>query len=84
MTSCSWKAEVNLRVVVFQPPVFDSNKAFALAGVCTRLSLHQYVKKMSCLRAGLPKAWKTTSESRKADHGGSAKQRFRQVSLSEL
>lgn len=82
MTSCSWKAEVNL--VIFQPPVSDSNKAFALAGVCAPLSLHQYVTKMSCLRAGLPKAWKTTSESRKTDHGGSAKQRFRQVSLSEL
>lgn len=76
-------AEVN--PMISQSLVFDSNKAFALAGVyAPSFSTHQYVKKMSCLRAGLPKAWKTTSESRKADHRGSAKQRFRQVSCSEL
>lgn len=84
VTSLSRKAEVTLSVVIFQSLVFDSNKAFALAGVGAPLSLHQYVKKMSCLRAGLPNTWKTTSEPRKTDHRGSAKRRFSQVSLSEL
>ncbi len=60
---------MNLRVVTFSVSGVR-NKAFALAGVGAPLSLHQYVKKMSCLRAGLPKAWKTTS-----DHRGSAKNR---------
>lgn len=72
-------------VVIFQSLGLDSNKAFALAGVSAPpFSLHQCVKKMSCLRAGLPNTWKTTSESRKTDHRGRTKQRFSQVSLSEL
>lgn len=63
ITRFSQKAEESLIVVFFQSLVFDSNKAFALAGVCAPISLHQYVKKMSCVRAGLPNTWKT-SESR--------------------
>lgn len=70
--------------MILQSLGFDSNEAFALAGVFAPLSLDQYVKKMSCLRAGLPKAWKTTSTLRRRDHRGSAKQRFTQASLSEL
>lgn len=51
--------------------MFYSNKMFALAGGSSRLSLHQYVKKMSCLSTGLPNTWKTPSEPRKTDHRGS-------------
>lgn len=47
---------------------------------CAPISLHQYVKKMSCLRVGLPNTW-NTSESKNTDHRGSAKQTCRSASV---
>ena len=86
ITRCSWKAKESLELRFSSLWGSIAIKRLPLPEWVPPppFSLHQCVRKMSCLRAGLPNTWKTTSESKKTDHRGRAKQRFSQVSLSEL
>lgn len=64
--------EMKLRATIVRSCLIAIKHSLALAFFL--FYLDQYVKTMSCLRAGLPKAWQTTSEPRKTDHRVSAKQ----------